>query len=265
VKNLLAAEHIQKGTKMTRSLNNRVAVVTGAGSGIGRAIAKRLAEDTAKIAIWDINLAGAEETAQMIREAGGTAIALNVDCSDKAAIAAAAEQVRAELGPIAILVNNAGIAPFTPFMETEDDLFDKVIHINLRGPWLVTKEVMPDMLAAGWGRVINITSSSVQTGSPTQGHYVSAKGGLMGMTKALALEFAATGITFNMIPPGFIDTPMLRAAPIDAEAFAQSLPMKRVGQPEDIAAAAAYLASEEASYITGQTISTNGGRYMGSH
>ncbi len=174
-------------------------------------------------------------------------------------------QVRAELGPIAILVNNAGIAPFTPFMETDDDLFDKVIRINLRGPWLVTKEVMPDMLAAGWGRVINITSSSVQTGSPTQGHYVSAKGGLMGMTKALALEFAATGVTFNMIPPGFIDTPMLRAAPIDAEAFAQTLPMKRVGQPEDIAAAAAYLASEEASYITGQTISTNGGRYMGSH
>jgi 2-hydroxycyclohexanecarboxyl-CoA dehydrogenase len=250
---------------MTRSLGGRVAVVTGAGSGIGRAIALRLAEDTAKIAIWDINAEGAEATAQMIRDAGGTAIAINADCSDKAAIHAAAEQTRKELGPVAILVNNAGIAPFTPFMETEDDLFDKVIRINLRGPWLVTKEVMPDMLGAGWGRVINITSSSVQTGSPTQGHYVSSKGGLMGMTKALALEFAPTGVTFNMIPPGFIDTPMLRAAPIDADAFAKSLPMRRIGQPEDIAAAAAYLASEEASYITGQVISTNGGRYMGSH
>lgn len=250
---------------MTRSLQGRVALVTGAGSGIGRAIAKRLAEDTAKIAIWDINLAGAEETAQMVRDSGGTAIAIGADCSDKAAIKAAADQTRAALGPIAILVNNAGIAPFTPFLDTDDDLFDKVIRINLRGPWLVTKECLPDMLAAGWGRVINITSSSVQSGSPAQGHYVSSKGGLMGMTKTLALEFAASGVTFNMIPPGFIDTPMLRAAPVDVEAFAATLPMKRVGKPEDIAAAAAYLASEEASYITGQTISTNGGRYMGSH
>ena len=250
---------------MTRSLQGRAAVVTGGGSGIGRAIAIRLAEDTAKVAIWDVNSVGAEETAQMIHDAGGTAIALTVDCSDKAAIAEAAAKTRAELGPVLILVNNAGIAPFTAFLESDDELFDKVIRINLRGPWLMTKEILPDMLAAKWGRVINITSSSVQTGSPAQGHYVSSKGGLMGMTKALALEFAPTGVTFNMIPPGFIDTPMLRAAPVDAEAFAKTLPMQRIGQPEDIAAAAAYLASEEASYITGQTISTNGGRYMGSH
>jgi 2-hydroxycyclohexanecarboxyl-CoA dehydrogenase len=250
---------------MTRSLNGRVAIVTGGGSGIGRAIAIRLAEDTAKIAIWDINAEGAAETARLIEEAGGTAIAIEADCSDKAAIHAAAEETRAKLGPVAILVNNAGIAPFTPFMEIEDELFDKVIRINLRGPYLLIKEVMPDMLAAGWGRIINITSSSVQSGSFAQGHYVASKGGLVGITKALALEFAATGITVNMVPPGFIDTPMLRSAPIDAEAFAQTLPMKRIGKPEDIAAACAYLASEEASYITGQTISTNGGRYMGSH
>jgi 2-hydroxycyclohexanecarboxyl-CoA dehydrogenase len=124
---------------------------------------------------------------------------------------------------------------------------------------------MPDMLEAKWGRIINITSSSVQSGSFAQVPYVSSKGGLVGMTKSLALEFAASGVTVNMVPPGFIDTPMLRAAPIDVEAFTQTLPMKRMGQPEDIAAAVAYLASEEASYITGQTISTNGGRYMGSH
>ena len=250
---------------MTRSLQGRVAVVTGGGSGIGRAVAIRLAEDTAKVAILDINADGAEDTANMIRAAGGVALAVSADCSDKAAIKAAADATRASLGKIAILVNNAGIAPFTPFLDTDDELFDRVVRINLRGPWLVTKEVMPDMLGTGWGRVINITSSSVQTGSPAQGHYVSSKGGLMGMTKALALEFAASGVTFNMVPPGFIDTPMLRAAPIDADAFAQTLPMNRIGKPEDIAAAVAYLASEEASYITGQTISTNGGRYMGSH
>ncbi len=249
---------------MTRSLNGKVAVVSGSGSGIGRGIALRLAEDNAKIAIWDVNAAGAEETAKMIRDAGGTALAIMVDCSDKAAIAAAAAQTRAELGAISILVNNAGIAPFTPFLETEDDLFDKVIRINLRGPWLMTKEMLPEMLAAGWGRVINITSSSTQSGSPAQGHYVSSKGGLLGMTKALALEFAPSGVTFNMVPPGFIDTPMLRSSPIDADAFAQTTPMKRAGTPADMAAAVAYLASEEAGYITGQTISVNGGRYMGS-
>ncbi len=249
---------------MTRSLMGKAAVVSGSGSGIGRGIALRLAEDNAKVAVWDVNAAGAEETAQMIRDAGGTALAITADCSDKAAIKAAADQTRAEFGPIAILVNNAGIAPFTPFLDTDDDLFDKVIRINLRGPWLMTKEMLPDMLAAGWGRVINITSSSTQSGSPAQGHYVSSKGGLLGMTKALALEFAPSGVTFNMVPPGFIDTPMLRAAPIDSLAFANTTPMKRAGTPADMAGAVAYLASEEAGYITGQTISVNGGRYMGS-
>lgn len=251
---------------MTRSLNGRVAVVTGAGSGIGRAIALRLAEDTAKVAVWDINFSGAAETAQMIRGHGGTAAALEVDCSDKSAIMAAADATRKDLGSVTILVNNAGIAPFCGFLETDDDLFDRIVRINLRGPWLVTKAFLPEMLSAGWGRVINITSSSVQSGSPAQGAYVSSKGGLMGMTKSLALEFAASGVTFNMIPPGSIDTPMLRSqVPIDMDKYARTLPMKRLGVPEDIAAAAAYLASEEAGYITGQTISANGGRYMGSH
>ena len=149
---------------MTRSLDGRVAVVTGAGSGIGRAIALRLAEDTAKIRDWDINLAGAEETAAMIRDQGGTALALEVDCADEAAIARRRRTTREKLGKPAILVNNAGIAPFSSFIETGDELFDRVIHVNLRGPWLVTQEFLPDMLEAGWGRVINITSSSVQIG-----------------------------------------------------------------------------------------------------
>jgi 2-hydroxycyclohexanecarboxyl-CoA dehydrogenase len=249
---------------MTKSLGGRVAVVTGAGSGIGRGIAIRLAQDDAAIAVWDLNPDGAAETARTIVEAGGKAIAIAADCADKAAIKAAADRTRAELGPIAILVNNAGISPYKAFLDLDDDLFDTVIRVNLRGPYLMTKEIIPDMLAAGWGRIINITSSSTQSGAPNLVHYVSSKGGLLGMTKALASEFGGTGITVNMIPPGSIDTPMLRGAPVDAEAYGKTLPVKRLGRPEDIAAAAAFLASEEASYMTGQTISTNGGRYMGS-
>ena len=254
---------------MTRSLNGRVAVITGAGSGMGRSMALRLAEDNARIAVWDINGAGAEETAQMVRDAGGTAIAIEADCSDKAAIKAAAERTRAELGPVAILINNAGIAPFNDFLEISEELLTKVLKVNLVGPFLVTQECVPDMIAAKWGRIINITSSSVQSGSALQTHYTSSKGGLLGFTKCLAMALGEHGITANMIPPGSIDTPMLRSAEImqrpgAIEAYGAALPVKRIGTGEDIAAAAAFLASEEAGYMTGQTISVNGGRYMGS-
>jgi 2-hydroxycyclohexanecarboxyl-CoA dehydrogenase len=254
---------------MTRSLNGKVAVITGAGSGMGRSMALRLAEDDARIAIWDINSEGAEETAHMVRDAGGTAIAIKADCSDRAQIKAAAEQTRSELEPILILVNNAGIAPFTPFLEIDDELLDRVTDINFKGPFYVSQECVPDMIEAGWGRVINITSSSVQTGSALQTHYTSSKGALLGFTKSLAMALGEHGITVNMIPPGSIDTPMLRGAEImqqegAVERYGKALPVGRIGQGEDIAAAAAYLASEEAGYITGQTISVCGGRYMGS-
>ena len=254
---------------MTRSLNGRVAVITGAGSGMGRSMAIRLAEDNAKIAIWDINGEGAEETARMVREAGGTAIAIKADCSDKAQIKAAADQTRRELGKIAILVNNAGIAPFTSFLDIDEELLERVFKVNMFGPFYVTQECVPDMIEAKWGRIINITSSSVQSGSAMQTHYTSSKGAMLGFTKCLAMALGEHGITANMIPPGSIDTPMLRGAEImqregAVEAYGAALPVKRIGTGEDIAAAAAFLASEEAGYMTGQTISVNGGRYMGS-
>ncbi len=246
------------------SLKGKVAVVTGGGSGIGRAVAIRLARDEAAIAIWDLNTAGAAETAKLITDAGGTALPLTVDAANTAAIKAAAEQTRAKFGPITILVNNAGITGFVPFLQLEEDVFDRMIAINLRGPFLCMKEIVPDMLATGWGRIINITSSSIQTGAPGMVHYVGAKSGLLGMSKALAVEYADKGITVNTVPPGFIDTPMLRASPVDVDAYAAQQLMKRPGKPEDIAGAVAYLASDEAGYVTGQTISVNGGRYMGS-
>lgn len=245
-------------------LEGKVAVVTGSGSGIGRGIAVRFAREGAAVGVWDLNPEAAEETARIINEAGGKALAIGADCSDEAAIKDAADRTRAAFGPINVLVNNAGVAPFTPYMSIPHEDWDRVIAINLKGPHLCIRELLPAMLEAGWGRVINITSSSTQSGSFAQVHYVASKGGLLGMTKALALEFAASGVTFNMVPPGFIDTPMLRASPVDIEQYSQTLPMKRPGTVEEMAAACAYLASDDAGYVTGQTISVNGGRYMGS-
>ena len=244
------------------SLKGKVAVVTGGGSGIGRAICLQLATDGAAISVWDLNGDGAEETAGLIREAGGKALAITVDASAAAAIAAAADRTRAELGPITVLVNNAGITGTDDFQTITLDHWERMLRINLTGPFLCTQAVIPDMLAAGWGRIVNISSSSTQTGAAGMAHYVASKGGLIGMSKSLAMEYAARGITVNNVPPGFIDTPMLRASPVDVDGYAATMPMKRPGQPEDIAAAVSYLASEAAKYVTGHTLSVNGGRYM---
>jgi 2-hydroxycyclohexanecarboxyl-CoA dehydrogenase len=218
------------------------------------------------IAVWDIDEAGATRAAAEIVAAGGRAIGLRVDISNRTQINTALERVHAELGSVHILVNNAGITLFKPFMEMTETDWDRVMSVNLKSMLHVTQAVLPDMLAAGWGRVINISSSSAQTGSPRMTAYAASKGGVIAFTKSLAIEFAATGITVNNVPPGFIDTPMLRSSDrpdaINVDAVAASSPMKRPGRPEDIAAACAFLASEEASYITGQTLGVNGGRVI---
>ena len=244
------------------SLEGKVAVVTGGARGLGRAISLRLAEDGVAISVWDLKLEGAEETAEMIRKSGGKAIACAGDASKAGDIAAAMARTREALGPVAILVNNAALSPFAPFETITEAMWDSLMAINLKGPFLCAQAAIPDMLAAGWGRIINIASSSAQTGSPAMAHYAASKGGIIGFTKALALEYATKGITVNNVPPGFVDTEGLREAPVDVDGFASTTPMKRPGKPRNIAAAVAFLSSEDADYITGHTLSVNGGRYM---
>lgn len=244
------------------SLKGKVAVVTGGGSGIGRAISLQLAEDGAAVSVWDLNGEGAEETVAMIEEAGGRAMACAGDASVKEAIAGAAARTRELFGPITILVNNAGITGFTPFLDIAEEVIDRMLSINVKGPFLCCQEMVPDMLEAGWGRIVNISSSSAQTGAATMTHYSASKGAVVTFTKSLALELASHGITVNNIPPGFVDTPMLRASPVDVERQAEASPMKRPGTPEDIATACAFLVSEQARYITGHTLGVNGGRVM---
>lgn len=244
------------------SLHGKVAVVTGGGRGIGAAISLQLAADGAAVAVWDLDGDNAENVAAQIRGEGGRAIAVTGDAADGATIAEAAARTRDELGPVTVLVNNAGISAFDAFSTITEDNWDRVQRINLKGPFLCTQALLPDMLEAGWGRIINISSSSAQSGAPWMVHYAASKGGVIGFTKALAMELADRGITVNNVPPGFVDTPMLRESPVDIEGQASVAPMKRAGRPEDIAAAVSYLASDGAGYVTGQTISVNGGRYL---
>lgn len=240
----------------------KTALITGAASGIGKACALRLAREGVAVGVLDLNLVGCEGVVAEIQAAGGKAVALQASIADRAQVNAAVDKLRKALGPVTILVNNAGISNFIPFEELTDVDWDKMFEINTKGTFIVTQVVLPDMKAAKWGRIVNISSSSAQTGAPAMAHYVASKGGVIGFTKALAVEFAAKGITVNNIPPGFIDTPMLRGSPVDVDGFAASTLMKRAGQPEDIAAACSYLASEAAGYVTGHTLSVGGGRYM---
>ena len=245
----------------------KAAIVTGAGSGIGRAIAQRLAEDGLAVAVLDLDDRAAEQVADEIRQKGGEAIALgSVDVSERSQVDDAVGRVRKALGPVLVLVNNAGVTGFKEFLKITDERWDRMMQVNLNGPFYCTQAVLPDMVDAGWGRVVNISSSSAQSGQPYMVHYVTSKAGLIGFTKALALEVGPKGITVNTIPPGFIDTPMLRTSEErgvlggTVEHHAGQTPVRRAGRPEDIAAACSFLVSEDAGYITGQVLGVNGGR-----
>ena len=249
------------------SFSGSTAIVTGGASGIGLAISERLARDGAKVSVFDLDLEQAERAAQDIRDKGGEAIACEVDVSNRAQVDEAVERTRRELGPVLVLVNGAGKDGFDRFMDITTELWERIIAVNLTGTFHCTQAALPDMLEAKWGRIVNISSSSAQTGAALMGHYSSSKGGVIALTKTLALELGPLGITVNTIPPGAIDTPMSRRA-ADAGRFGggtledvgRHLPVRRIGVPEDIAAACAYLVSDEAGYVTGQIIGVNGGR-----
>jgi NAD(P)-dependent dehydrogenase (short-subunit alcohol dehydrogenase family) len=246
---------------------NRVAIVTGAGSGIGRAIATRLAAAGHAVAVVDLNPEAAKTVAGEISGLGSRAVAFGgVDVSDRAQVDAAVRRVETEMGQPLVLVNNAGVSGFKQFMDITDEKWNRIMEVNLNGPFYCSQAVVSGMIEAGWGRIVNISSSSAQSGQPYMVHYVTSKAGLIGFTKALALELGPKGITVNTIPPGMIDTPMLRTSEErgllggTVEDSAQRTPVRRAGNPEDIAYACSFLVSEEASYVTGQVIGVNGGR-----
>lgn len=245
-------------------MSGRTAIVTGGASGIGAATARRLAAGGAMVAVFDLNGDAAAAVAASIEESGAKAIGLPADVTSRAALDAGVAEVRARLGRPVILVNSAGLSVTRPFTDITAEEWERVLAVNLTGTFNCCQAVLPDMLEEGWGRIVNISSSSVHSGSARMASYVAAKSGVVGLTKVLALEFSRHGITVNTIPPGFIDTPMLRRTVaegvFDVDQQTQRTPVGRIGQPEDVAAAAAFLVSEEASYITGQVIGVNGGR-----
>jgi 2-hydroxycyclohexanecarboxyl-CoA dehydrogenase len=244
-----------------------VAAVTGAASGIGLAIGRRLCADGHQVALLDLDGDAAEQQAEELRGTGASVLAAKVDVSDRGAVDDAFGRVRSELGPIEILVTSAGLDEFRPFIEITPAQWDRIISVNLTGTFHCIQAAVPDMLAAKWGRIVTISSSSAQSGAARMAHYVASKGGVIGLTKALAVELGAQGITVNTIPPGMIETPMSQRAREqgdlpDKEVVTKMIPVRRTGTAEDIAAACAFLCSDEAGYITGQQINLNGGRYM---
>ena len=227
---------------------SRVAVVTGGAAGMGLAISQRLAHDGHAVAVFDIDGDAAAQAAGAIR-AGGEGRACTVDVSDRPQ--SGSRRRCAELGPIGIMVTSAGVDRFERFTEISLESWDRMIAVNLTGTFHCLQCAVPDMVEAGWGRIVTISSSSAQSGARRMAHYVASKGGVIGLTKALALDFAPNGITVNTIPPGFIDTPMARRAEErgdlpSIEAVAAQTPVRRAGTPDDIAAACAFLCSEEA-------------------
>jgi 3-oxoacyl-[acyl-carrier protein] reductase len=246
------------------SLEGKIAIVTGAGRGgrgIGRGIALALAQAGARVVITSrSNIADAEAVAEAVRETGRTALAISCDVSDAASVESLFATVKEQLGRVDILVNNAGITRDTLLLRMSEDDWDGVLDANLKGTFLCTRAAAKLMLKQKYGRIINITSVNGQVGSPGQANYSASKAGMIGFTKSVARELASRNITVNAVAPGFIDTQMTDFVSGDSrEKLLEKIPLGRFGSPEDVGAAVAFLASDAASYITGQTLTVDGG------
>jgi 2-hydroxycyclohexanecarboxyl-CoA dehydrogenase len=246
----------------------RVAFVSGAARGIGRAIAARLAANGRAVAIGDLLEADSREAVEAIERDGGTAIAVTLDVTLPDSVAAAVDETTARLGPVDILVNNAGWDELHPFLETEEPFWDRVIDVNFKGVLRLTKAVLPGMVERKWGRIVSISSDAGRVGSSGESVYAGAKGAIIAFMKTIAREVARDGVTANAVCPGPTDTAMLQQVMSGEggekvkEAMTRAVPMKRLGTPEDVAAAVAFLASEDTGFITGQTLSVSGGLTM---
>lgn len=251
-----------------QGLTGQTAFVTGAGSGIGRAIARRLASAGARVAVADINLVGAQQTEELVRADGAEALAVHVDITQFDAVEAAVRRTRDTLGPVGILVNNAGWDRVEPFVQNSPELWDKLIGINLKGPIHCCRAVLDDMIAAGAGKIVSISSDAARVGSTGEAVYAACKGGIIAFSKTLARELARHRITVNVVCPGPTDTPLLQEVTAGAqgariiEAMQRAIPLRRLGTPEEVAAAVAFFASPDADFITGQVLSVSGGLTM---
>jgi 2-hydroxycyclohexanecarboxyl-CoA dehydrogenase len=245
----------------------RVAVVTGGASGIGEATCRELGRRGIKVAVLDVNEEAAQRVTDGLRAGGAPALAVGADVTDRLAVEQAFAKVRSELGPVSVLVTSAGLFGYSPFTDITTEAWSRIIDVNLNGTFHCCQVALPDMLTAKWGRMVLISSSSAQRGSPFAVHYAASKGAVITLAKSLAREYAAHGITVNTIPPSGIETPMQHESQAAGylgsnEQIAGNIPVGYLGTGADIAAAVGFLCSDEARFITGQVLGVNGGAVL---